>query len=102
MAEGNPLHHLELIVHARQLEMPLRMPEGSYTRELLEKGLTFVGGKISEEAGEVVQALAVGGENEVNNEVADLIYHITVGMVGAGKGSWDGVFTVLEQRRKQD
>lgn len=74
-------------------------PSESYTARLLADP-EYNQRKIMEEAFEVCLEL---GRNEiaadlVANEAADVIYHLLVGLVGAGV-SIDQVFTVLEGRR---
>ncbi len=76
------------------------MPSGSYSVKLFESGLALINAKISEEAAEVGTALATEDANRVNAEIADLIYHLSCGMVETGKGSWPDVFEELARRRK--
>ena len=56
-------------------------PPKSYTTSLFQGGLTKIGGKITEEAAEVVQAAGEhddAGRKHVIHESADLIYHLFV------------------------
>ena len=56
-------------------------PERSYTSKLLAGGVAKIGSKISEEAGEVVEAAAEPGDagrRHLTHEAADLIYHLFV------------------------
>ncbi|HEV3340093.1 MAG TPA: phosphoribosyl-ATP diphosphatase [Pirellulales bacterium] len=53
----------------------------SYTSQLLSAGLTRIGGKITEEAAEVVEAageLGEEGRQHLVRESADLLYHLLV------------------------
>jgi phosphoribosyl-ATP pyrophosphohydrolase len=53
----------------------------SYTSQLLLGGVPAIGGKITEEAAEVVEAAAepgVEGRQHLVREAADLIYHLLV------------------------
>ncbi len=61
-----------------------QMPEGSYTTQLVHGGVAKMGAKITEEAGEVVEAAArrpLDREHLVY-EACDLIYHLWV-LLGA-------------------
>lgn len=56
-------------------------PERSYTTKLLAGGVEKIGSKITEEAGEVVDAAAEAGDEgrqHLTHEAADLIYHLMV------------------------
>ncbi len=94
--ERNPLQGLEHVIADRLKQMP----EGSYTAKLVQEGMTFIAGKVVEETGEAIQALASETPQRVNEEIADVVYHLTVAMQVAKKGSWDGVFEELEKRRR--
>ncbi len=55
--------------------------EKSYTSKLLAGGVTMIGAKITEEAGEVVEAAAEAGDagrEHFIREVGDLVYHLLV------------------------
>src|SRR5450432_3930231 len=58
--------------------------EKSYTRSLLDGGVTKIGGKISEEAGELVTALEGESDDRVLSEAADLLFHLLVGLRARG------------------
>jgi len=56
-------------------------PAGSYTTKLMEGGASKIGGKILEEAGELIEAAAesgVEGREHFIYEAGDLIYHTLV------------------------
>lgn len=56
-------------------------PEKSYTTSLFAGGITKIGEKIMEEAGEIVEAAAnaaANGKGPIVYEAADLIYHLLV------------------------
>ncbi|MCA9200770.1 MAG: phosphoribosyl-ATP diphosphatase [Planctomycetales bacterium] len=55
-------------------------PEKSYTNSLLAGGVPKIGGKISEEAAEVVEAAGEVGTEHFVYECADLLYHLFVMM----------------------
>jgi phosphoribosyl-AMP cyclohydrolase / phosphoribosyl-ATP pyrophosphohydrolase len=58
--------------------------EKSYTRSLLDGGIAKIGGKISEEAGELVAALSAESDERVLSEAADLLFHVLVGLRARG------------------
>ena len=53
-------------------------PEKSYTALLLAGGVERIGGKVTEEAGELVRAAAGEADARVVAEAADLLYHTLV------------------------
>ena len=89
------LHELERVVEERDR----KRPPGSYTVELLERGMGFIARKVGEEAVEVVVAALAETRERLEEEVADLLYHLTVLLYAAGS-SWERVFAVLEARRR--
>jgi len=73
-------------------------PEGSYTVELLDNpGL--VGAKVMEEAEEVARAARDESDQRVDEEAADVIYHLLVLIAGRGRRLAD-VERVLDARRR--
>ena len=68
------LADLERVIAQRDEERP----EGSYTTDLLEAGVKRIAQKVGEEGVETALAAAAGGDEEVLNESADLIYHLLV------------------------
>jgi phosphoribosyl-AMP cyclohydrolase / phosphoribosyl-ATP pyrophosphohydrolase len=70
------LQRLEGVIVARQSSSA----DKSYTKSLLSGGAHKVGGKIQEEAGELVQALQSESADRVANEAADLLFHMLVGL----------------------
>ena len=72
--------------------------EGSYTNYLFEKGEDKILKKVGEEAAEVVIAGKNRAKDEIQYEVADLLYHMTVMLVDNDM-SWQDVFEELEKRR---
>lgn len=90
-AEG-VLAELWEVLESRERERP----EGSYTTRLLtDENLRLK--KLGEETVELVTAL-VRGEDRASEEAADLIYHLMVALLGAGR-SWAEVARELEKRR---
>jgi len=53
-------------------------PSDSYTVELMNAGTNRIAQKIGEEGVEVALAAVAQSANELNNEIADLIYHLLV------------------------
>jgi phosphoribosyl-ATP pyrophosphohydrolase/phosphoribosyl-AMP cyclohydrolase len=74
------LAELERTIRERQASTA----EKSYTRSLLDGGVAKIGGKISEEAGELVAALATESDDRVLSEAADLLFHVLVGLRARG------------------
>lgn len=73
-------------------------PEGSYTVELLESpGLAAE--KVVEEADEVVRAVAGESEERVDEETADLLYHLAVLVSSRGRSLADAARVLLERAR---
>ena len=65
------------------------LPERSYTTTLFAGGVEKIGGKITEEAGEVVAAAAEPGDEGRQHlvyEAADLVYHLCVMLAHRGIG----------------
>jgi phosphoribosyl-ATP pyrophosphohydrolase len=71
---GETLASLEDVVAARRSEPS----ERSYTSRLFEGGVAKIGGKVTEEAGELVAAAAAESDERVVSEAADLLYHTIV------------------------
>ena len=61
-----------------------KMPEGSYTSYLFEKGLDKILKKVGEESTEVIIAGKAEDKAETIYEIADLAYHVLVLMVQMG------------------
>ncbi len=73
-------------------------PAGSYTTKLLEDP-AFAGEKVLEEAEEVTRAAREETDDRVDNEAADVLYHLAVLLRGRGRSLADaGV--VLNGRRR--
>jgi len=69
----------------------------SYTRSLLDAGIPKISAKINEEALEVCAALANESDERVASEMADLLYHMLVGLRARGM-DWRQVMEVLASR----
>jgi phosphoribosyl-ATP pyrophosphohydrolase len=77
MSEPSVLARLMDVIESRK-----RQPsETSYTNRLLSGGVQKIGGKITEEAAEVVEAATEAGDEgrkHLIHEAADLTYHLLV------------------------
>ena len=71
---GETLESLERVVDSRRNDPPDR----SYTSRLLAGGVEKIGGKVTEEAAELVAAAADEPDERVVAEAADLTYHMLV------------------------
>lgn len=69
----------------------------SYTRKLLKEGPEKIGKKIGEEGVEVALAGVSRDNSGCAEEIADLVYHLSVLMEARGFG-WKEVVTVLQAR----
>lgn len=78
-----------------------KMPEGSYTTYLFEKGIDKILKKIGEESTEVVIAGKADDKKETIYEIADLAYHVMVLMVERGI-TVDDIIDELESRHVID
>ena len=81
MIKPNALYALMSVIHDRRANPPPK----SYTTHLFAGGVTRIGGKVTEEASELVEAAtayesAPSDENKkhVVHEAADLVYHTLV------------------------
>ena len=66
------------------LDRKAKMPEGSYTTYLFEKGVDKMLKKIGEESTEVIIAAKADDKRETVYEIADLAYHVMVLMTEMG------------------
>lgn len=76
-----------------------RMPEGSYTAKLLERGIDGPLKKLGEEATEVVLAAKGESDERLAEEAADLVYHLMVAL-GVRGVPLVRVLEVLARRRR--
>lgn len=66
------------------LDRKEKLPEGSYTTYLFEKGIDKILKKVGEECTEVIIGGKAGDKAETVYEIADLAYHVMVLMVEMG------------------
>ncbi|HEV3002338.1 MAG TPA: bifunctional phosphoribosyl-AMP cyclohydrolase/phosphoribosyl-ATP diphosphatase HisIE [Solirubrobacteraceae bacterium] len=93
-APHEALPALERTLRARQAERPA----GSYTVELLDDP-PRTGAKVMEEAEEVARAAREEGDDRVDEEAADVLYHLAVLLRGRGR-DLAAVQEVLNGRRR--
>lgn len=72
--------------------------DGSYTNYLFDKGEDKILKKVGEEAAEVVIAGKNRDKKEIQYEVADLIYHLTVMLVDNDM-TWNDIYKEMKRRR---
>ena len=105
--ERTCFHNGETDVHAPHETLPALertladrardRPEGSYTVQLLDNP-PLIGAKVEEEAEEVARAAREETDDRVDNEAADVLYHLTVLLHSRGRTLAD-VEEVLDDRR---
>ena len=78
-------------------ERATQRPEGSYMVELLDDP-PKIGEKVMEEAEEVARAAREETDDRVDNEAADLLYHLTVLLHGRGRSLRDAEEVLLGRR----
>jgi len=79
---GETFESLERVVAARKADPSAR----SYTSRLLAGGPPAIGGKVTEEAGELAAAADHETDDRVVAEAADLLYHMIVLLASRGVG----------------
>ncbi len=94
MSPGEVLPSLQRTIAQRAQERPA----GSYTVELLDDP-QLAGEKVMEEAEEVARAAREESDERVDEEAADLIYHLLVLMRGRGRSLADAE-RVLDERSR--
>jgi phosphoribosyl-AMP cyclohydrolase / phosphoribosyl-ATP pyrophosphohydrolase len=87
---------LERTLRSRAAERP----EGSYTVALLSDPLR-IGEKVMEEAEEVARAARQESDRRVDEEAADLLYHLTVLLHSRGRRLADPARVLIERAGKQ-
>lgn len=87
------LAELEQVIRSRRAADP----ETSHTARLLSEGVARCAQKVGEEGVETALAAVAGNPGELDNEAADLLYHLLVCLAAAGSGL-DRIIEVLRQR----
>lgn len=93
MTDIKILDELLTTIHARKNDSV----ETSYTAKLLSKGLPKIAQKVGEEATEIVIAALVETKDDCINEIADLMYHLSV-LMAVKKISWQEIADKLHER----
>jgi phosphoribosyl-ATP pyrophosphohydrolase/phosphoribosyl-AMP cyclohydrolase len=93
-APHEALPALERTLRARQAERP----EGSYTVDLLDDPV-LTGAKVEEEAEEVARAAREESDERVDEEAADLLYHLAVLLRGRDRALGDAGAVLAARRR---
>lgn len=93
-APHEALPGLERTLAARAAERPA----GSYTVELLDDP-ALIGAKVQEEAEEVARAAREETDDRVDNEAADVLYHLTVLLHSRDRRLADAAQVLLDRRR---
>lgn len=88
------LPSLERTLVSRQAERP----EGSYTVQLLDNP-AFIGEKVEEEAEEVARAAREETDDRVDNEAADVLYHLLVLLRSRDRSLADATEVLRERGR---
>ena len=73
--------------------------EGSYTNYLFERGIDKILKKVGEETAEVIIGAKNASKDEIQYEVADLMYHLTVMLCERGL-DWQDIYIELAKRYK--
>jgi phosphoribosyl-ATP pyrophosphohydrolase len=97
MSQASIMQSLMTVILERKTREP---GERSYVVELMRGGVAKIGGKIVEEAAEVVEAGDEPGDvgrAHLVKEVADLVFHAMV-MLGYRDATWDDVEAELARR----
>ena len=97
---ASPFNQLEYLWKTVS-ERACHRPEGSYTADLISRGVDSAGRKVVEEATEVLLAARDhrdgGSPHRVHEEVADLLYHVFVLLAERGLDP-SGAVSVLKER----
>src|SRR4051794_5094649 len=94
IAPHEALPTIERVIEQRRTERP----DGSYVIKLLDDR-QLAGAKVEEEAEEVVQAAHVETDDRVDNEAADVLFHLTVLLHGRGRSLADAQEVLIGRRR---
>lgn len=96
--EGVPPLMLERLMRVLRSRYEER-PDGSYATYLFNEGRDKILKKVGEEATEVVIAAKGQGRERLVSEIADLVFHLSVLLVGEGI-DWRDIDAELEKRAR--
>jgi phosphoribosyl-ATP pyrophosphohydrolase len=91
------IRHLETVIADRKANPR----SGSYTSELFNDGIQRIAQKVGEEAVEAVVAALAQSDERLLDELADLVYHVTVLLAERGL-TWSQVDAILAARHRPD
>src|ERR1044072_4777544 len=91
-------HEALAILHRTLVARAAQRPAGSYTTQLLEDP-ALAGEKVLEEAEEVTRAVREETDDRVDNEAADVLYHLAVLLSGRGRSLTDAGVVLNDRRR---
>ncbi|MDO5015451.1 MAG: phosphoribosyl-ATP diphosphatase [Eubacteriales bacterium] len=74
---------------------------GSYTNYLLDKGSDRILLKLGEQCLSLILATKNEEDEQLKNELADLLYHLTVLLYTRGL-DWQEIYEELEKRRREN
>ncbi len=94
LAPHEVLPDLQRVLEQRKAQRP----EGSYTVQLLDDP-PLIGEKVMEEAEEVARAAREETDDRVDNEAADVLYHLLVLLAGRDRALGDALEVLRERRR---
>jgi phosphoribosyl-ATP pyrophosphohydrolase/phosphoribosyl-AMP cyclohydrolase len=95
----DPGAHLLTRLAAKIARRAVKRPEGSYTAQLLDRGVPAISQKVGEEAVEVVVAANAEEPERLASEAADLLYHLLVLLQARGV-PLDAVWKELAHRSR--
>jgi phosphoribosyl-ATP pyrophosphohydrolase/phosphoribosyl-AMP cyclohydrolase len=95
----DPGAHLLTRLAAKIARRAVQRPEGSYTAQLLDRGVPAISQKVGEEAVEVVVAANAEEPERLASEAADLLYHLLVLLQARGV-PLDAVWKELAHRSR--
>jgi phosphoribosyl-AMP cyclohydrolase / phosphoribosyl-ATP pyrophosphohydrolase len=100
--DGHPLPPLGFLAELEQILAARKSadPESSYTARLYAKGTKRIAQKVGEEGVEVALAAMAKDREELINESADLLYHLTVLLQNEGLQLADVVTRLRERHSK--
>ncbi|MEW7864110.1 bifunctional phosphoribosyl-AMP cyclohydrolase/phosphoribosyl-ATP diphosphatase HisIE [Aeromonas diversa] len=100
--DGHPLPPLGFLAELEQLLAARKGadPESSYTARLYGKGTKRIAQKVGEEGVEVALAAMAKDREELINESADLLYHLTVLLKNEGLALQDVVQRLFERHQQ--
>jgi len=93
VSQQDILVKLNNIIGTRYLDRP----ENSYTSKLFNQGMARIAQKVGEEGLELALASVCGTKPEIQNEAADLLYHLLV-LLRASDVEWMDVLLELQRR----